>query len=83
MAGYILTAELKIARRDLLHANQPILNWSMSNSRTVVKGSGVMLSKGESGVGKIDPVIAMLNAVALMSENPEPPKSNQPSIFFV
>ncbi len=42
MAGYILTAELKIARRDLLHANQPILNWSMSNSRTVVKGSGVM-----------------------------------------
>ncbi len=82
MAGYILTAELKIARRDLLHANQPILNWSMSNSRTVVKGSGVMLSKGESGVGKIDPVIAMLNAVALMSENPQV-KNNQPSIFFV
>jgi len=32
----------------------------------------MMISKQESGVGKIDPLIATFNAVALMSMNPEP-----------
>ncbi len=73
MAGHILTAELKIARQDMLHADQPLMNWCIGNTRTVVKGSGVMIDKAESGSGKIDPVIAMLNATALMSENPQPP----------
>ena len=42
-----------------------------------------MLSKAESGTAKIDPVIGMLNAVALMSENPDVPKSDIPTMFFV
>jgi phage terminase large subunit-like protein len=35
-------------------------------------GNGMRITKQDSGVGKIDPVIAMFNAVALMSLNPEP-----------
>jgi phage terminase large subunit-like protein len=34
-------------------------------------GNGMRITKQDSGVGKIDPVI-MFNAVALMSLNPEP-----------
>ena len=83
MAGYIKTTETKIARKHLLHANQPLLGWSVGNARTVVRGSGTMISKAESGTAKIDPVIGMLNAVALMSLNPEPPKSDVPTMFFV
>lgn len=83
MAGHIKTAELKIARKHLLHANQPLMNWCMGNTRTVVRGSGTMISKAESGIGKIDPVISMINAVALMSLNPDAPNTNSPSIFFV
>ena len=83
MAGYIKTSENKIARKHLLHANQALLGWSVGNARTVVRGSGTMISKAESGTAKIDPVIGMLNAVALMSLNPEPPKSGAPAMFFV
>ncbi len=83
MAGYIKTSENKIARKHLLHASQPLLAWSVGNARTVVRGSGTMISKAESGTAKIDPVIGMLNAVALMSLNPEPPKSGAPAMFFV
>ena len=75
ISGYQKTCERKIASGDMYHANQPIMAWCVSNARVLVKGSGTMLSKAESGSGKIDPVIAMLNAVALMSENPTPPKS--------
>jgi len=83
MSGYIKTTELKIARKDLQHASQPIMSWSVGNARTVVRGSGTMISKAESGTAKIDPAIGMLNAVALMSLNPEPPKSGVPTMFFV
>lgn len=83
MSGYIKTAENKIARKDMLHASQPIMAWSVGNCRTVVRGSGTMLSKAESGTAKIDPVIGMLNAVALMSQNPDVPNANADSVFFV
>lgn len=75
LGGYQKVCERKIASGDLLHANQPIMAWCVSNARVKTTGSGVMMSKSESGNGKIDPVIAMLNAVALMSQNPQPPKS--------
>lgn len=83
MAGYIKTAENKIARKHLLHACQALMTWCMGNSRTVVRGSGTMISKAESGTAKIDLVIGLLNAVALMSLNPEPPKTGAPTMFFV
>lgn len=83
MAGYIKTAETKIARKHLLHASQPLLGWSVGNARTVVRGSGTMISKSESGTAKIDPTIAMLNAVSLMSLNPDAPSNDEPVLFFI
>ena len=83
ISGYQKTAERKIASQCLLHCHQELMTWCVGNARVVVKGSGSMLSKGESGNGKIDPVIAMLNAVALMSENPDPPRANdEVSVYF-
>lgn len=75
LGGYQKVCERKIASGDLTHANQPIMAWCVGNVRVKLSGSGVAMSKSESGNGKIDPVIAMLNAVALMSQNPNPPKS--------
>lgn len=83
ISGYQKTCERKIASGDMYHANQPIMAWCVGNARVLVKGSGTMLSKAESGTGKIDPVIAMLNAVALMSQNPTPPKGvDDVGIYF-
>lgn len=83
MAGYIKTAENKIARKHLIHADQDMMAWCVGNSRTVVRGSGTMISKAESGTAKIDPVIGMLNGVALMSLNPEAPNTDGPGLFFI
>lgn len=72
LMGYILTTERKLAEGNLYHAGQKLMTWCVGNARAVVKGNGMMISKQESGVGKIDPLIATFNAVALMSMNPEP-----------
>ncbi len=81
--SHVHVAELNIARGDLQHANQPLLNWSMGNCKGKQVAGGIKLEKKMSGYGKIDCVIAMINAIALMNEDPEPPKPKQPTIFFV
>ena len=72
LAGYIQTTERKLAEGNLYHAGQDLMTWCAGNARIVMKGNGMMISKQESGTAKIDPLIAMFNAVALMSLNPEP-----------
>lgn len=72
LMGYIMTTERKLAEGNLYHAGQGLMTWCAGNARAVIKGNGMMISKQESGVGKIDPLIATFNAVALMSMNPEP-----------
>lgn len=71
LMGYILTTERKLAEGNLYHAGQDLMTWCVGNARAVIKGNGMMISKQESGVGKIDPLIATFNAVALMSLAPE------------
>ncbi len=82
LMGYIMTAERKLAEGNLYHAGQELMTWCAGNARAVVKGNGMMISKQESGVGKIDPLIAMFNAVALMSQNPEPVEKDY-NVFFI
>lgn len=82
LMGYILTTERKLAEGNLYHAGQELMTWCVGNARAVVKGNGMMISKQESGVGKIDPLIATFNAVALMSMNPEPTEKEY-NVFFV
>ncbi|MGA6877466.1 terminase large subunit [Acinetobacter sp. AND/436] len=82
LMGYILTTERKLAEGNLYHAGQDLMTWCVGNARAVVKGNGMMISKQESGVGKIDPLIATFNAVALMSMNPEQAEKEY-NIYFV
>lgn len=82
LMGYILTMERKLAEGNLYHAGQELMTWCAGNARVVMKGNGMMISKQESGVAKIDPLIADFNAVALMSMNPEP-SNKEYNVFFV
>jgi len=82
LMGYILTMERKLAEGNLYHAGQELMTWCAGNARVVMKGNGMMISKQESGVAKIDPLIADFNAVALMSMNPEP-STKEYNVFFV
>lgn len=84
LAGYIQTTERKLAGGQFIHANQALMAWCAGNARVTMKGNGMMIDKQQSGIAKIDPLMGTFNAVALMSQNPEPPKkADEVSVFFV
>ena len=69
--GAIKTMEVKVAAKSLLHGGQPLMAWCVGNARVEPKGNAISITKAASGTGKIDPLMASLNAVALMGMNPE------------
>lgn len=82
--GAIKTCERLLAGGGLVHCGQPIMDWCVSNARIVPVGNAISISKQESGKAKIDPVMAMLDAVSLMVLNPEAARVNYSnSMFFV
>ena len=72
MTNAIKTAERKLAEGTLIHADQPMMNWCVGNAKIEVRGNAVLMTKQQSGTAKIDPVLALLNAVTLMALNPKP-----------
>jgi len=72
LMGPIRTAERKLADRTLLHADQPILSWAVGNAKVELKGNAALITKAAAGALKIDPLMALLTALNLMSTNPEP-----------
>lgn len=75
LTGAISLAERKLASGELTHAAQPLMAWAVSNCKVVPSGNAVLITKQASGTGKIDPVMAMLNSITLMSLNPAAEKS--------
>ena len=71
LTGAIKTLERKLAECGVIHCNQPIMAWSVSNAKVEPRGNAVLITKQAAGSAKIDPLMAMLNAVSLMSLNPE------------
>lgn len=71
MTGSIKTAERKLAEGVIVHGGQPMMAWCISNAKVEPRGNAVVITKQASGSAKIDPLMAMLNAVSLMSLNPE------------
>ncbi|MEO0623130.1 MAG: terminase large subunit [Pseudomonadota bacterium] len=68
--GAIKTAERKLGDGTLVHCNQGLMTWCVSNSRAEVRGSATLITKQSSGSAKIDPLAATFNAVQLMSRDP-------------
>jgi phage terminase large subunit-like protein len=68
--GAIKTAERKLAEGTLKHAGAPLMAWCVGNARVEPKGNAISITKQASGTAKIDPLMALFNAVYLMSLNP-------------
>lgn len=81
MTGAIKTAERKLAEGVMVHAGQPMMAWCIGNAKVEPRGNAVIITKQASGSAKIDPLMALLNAVSLMALNPE--TSGQPGIFIL
>jgi len=72
MMGAIKTAERRLAEGSLKHAGAPLMAWSVGNAKVEPKGNAVAITKQVAGKAKIDPLMALFNAVELMSRNPAP-----------
>lgn len=82
LGGAIKTTERKLAEGVLVHAGQPLMAWCVGNARVEPKGNAILITKQASGKGKIDPLMALFNAVSLMALNPETKKKDY-RVFFV
>lgn len=82
LGGAIKTTERKLAEGVLVHGGQPMMAWCVGNARVEPKGNAILITKQASGKGKIDPLMAMFNAVSLMALNPQTKKQDY-QVFFI
>ena len=81
LTGTIKTVEFKLGDGMLLHDGSRLMEWCVSNARAELRGSNLYISKQMAGAGKIDPLIAMLNAVQLLEAGPVAGDGEGPSVY--
>ncbi len=71
LMGAIKDTERMLAGGDMQHGGSPLMNWCVGNARVEPKGNAILITKAISGSAKIDPLMALFDAAALMALNPE------------
>jgi len=69
--GVIKTVENRLANGTMAHAGQPLMAWCVGNAKVEPKGNAISITKQAAGTAKIDPLVALFCAAALMVRNPE------------
>jgi phage terminase large subunit-like protein len=65
------TAERKLANGTMIHADQALMDWCVGNLKIEPLATAIRATKANAGDAKIDPAMAMFNAVTVMASNPE------------
>jgi phage terminase large subunit-like protein len=74
--GFGLMSAIKAVERKLVdgsfkHGGQALMAWCAGNAITQPTPTGMRIVRDASGYGKIDPLMSLFDAVALMALNPE------------
>jgi phage terminase large subunit-like protein len=70
LSSAIYTVEFRLGDGMLRHDGSNMMAWCVSNALVQLRGSAVYVSKESSGTGKIDPLVALLNAAKVMEIGP-------------
>lgn len=81
--GAIKTTEVKLASGELLHGGQKITAYAAGNAKVEPKGNAITITKQTAGTAKIDPVMAIIIGVAVMSLNPQSDQLSESDIRFL
>lgn len=79
--GAIKTTERKLAGGEISHGGTELMRWVVGNAKVVPSGNAITITKQASGRAKIDPLMALFDAVSLMMLNPA--ASKKKFQFFV
>lgn len=75
MMNAIKTAERKLANGTLVHGGSGLMAWCVGNLKIEPTATAVRATKQFAGDAKIDAVMALFNAVTIMSITPAPRRS--------
>ncbi|RUU47409.1 terminase large subunit [Mesorhizobium sp. M6A.T.Ca.TU.002.02.2.1] len=67
----IKTSEGRLSNRMLTHAKSSMMDWSVENVKIEPTATAIRATKQNAGDAKIDPVMALFDAVSVMVKNPE------------
>jgi phage terminase large subunit-like protein len=82
LMGAIKTVERKLVDGSFKHGGQAMMTWMAGNARIVPTPTGMRVARDDSGYGKIDSLMALFNASALMATNPMALKRPEVRLFF-
>lgn len=83
MMNAIKTAERKLANGTLRHAPSALMDWCVSNLKIEPTATAIRATKQNAGDAKIDPVMALFDAVTVMIRNPEAKREKKYQMLVV
>ena len=81
MMNAIKTAERKLANGTLVHDPSAMMTWCVGNLKIEPTATAIRATKQSAGDAKIDPAMALFNAVGAMVRMPEVPREKEYQIL--
>lgn len=75
MMNALKTGERRLARGTLIHADQALMDWCVGNLKVEATATAIRATKQNAGDAKIDPAMALFDAISVMATNPDSTRS--------